>query len=180
MTTSKHARGKKAKEALDPEPVPETTPCRNCGLDIIVPRICRHGKKRLNCHGTGCVSAHLDDHNVIDCLERTIAIPHGPDLVIWRSGHRPAHDRSRTFPNGAPTDTFGHALEAFIHMLELRQLEQHGSMMPVERRCAMGRLFGLHTKISDTRGCRPRAIQGVQIDDWLWDIAQQPLAWINV
>jgi hypothetical protein len=171
MTMSKHVRLSKA---------PETTPCKKCGQDIIIPRTCRHGKKRLNCHGTGCISAHMDEHNVNNCPERTISIPNGPDVVIWRPGPRPAQDPTLTLPNGAPMDAFGHALEAFINMLEFRQIGRHGSRMPIERRSAMVRLFGIHTKIADYRECRPKAIQGVQIDDWLWDIAQQPLAWINV
>ncbi|OAP61495.1 hypothetical protein AYL99_03698 [Fonsecaea erecta] len=44
-------------------PPPKTVPCPRCHEEIIVPKTCKHGKKLINCQGTGCTTAHIDEHN---------------------------------------------------------------------------------------------------------------------
>ncbi|EHY54982.1 hypothetical protein HRR83_005760 [Exophiala dermatitidis] len=56
-------RKKKAPQKDTSTPAPKTIACANCGDSIIVPKQCKHGKKLVNCQGTGCSTAHIMDHN---------------------------------------------------------------------------------------------------------------------
>ncbi|KAJ9617311.1 hypothetical protein H2200_001032 [Cladophialophora chaetospira] len=64
MPPKKKARNNKARKNQEEVPRPPTTvSCPKCSEDIIVPKTCKHGKKLLNCQGTGCTTAHLEEHN---------------------------------------------------------------------------------------------------------------------
>jgi len=61
MAPKNKPRNNKLKKSQDPRP-PITTPCPRCNEAIIVPKTCKHGKKLINCQGTGCGTAHIEEH----------------------------------------------------------------------------------------------------------------------
>ncbi|KAI1622046.1 hypothetical protein EDD37DRAFT_503685 [Exophiala viscosa] len=62
----------------DPPPPPKTVDCEVCQQPIIIPKTCRHGKKLINCQGTGCSTAHIGAHENV--------CPGGLGQMIVRQG----------------------------------------------------------------------------------------------
>ena len=124
MAPKKKSRNNKTKKQQEgtPRPLP-TIPCQRCSEDIIVPKTCRHGKKLINCQGTGCTTAHIAEHDA-HCpaaVRPTLHFLAMHDLTLQVNALvKLRHGKAPRYVGGTPwTEWFG-ALErgspAYVHM----------------------------------------------------------------
>ncbi|KIW29456.1 uncharacterized protein PV07_05270 [Cladophialophora immunda] len=136
----KNRRNKVATQAqTQSTPTPKTVSCPRCNEQIVIPKTCKHGKKLINCQGTGCTTAHFDEHNA-NC--RLVPPSNPADTPSGMSGM--PKPRSPSVQVSDLSKTFQSAHTA-----------------------AMGTLSEQLTALKKRRGKDPRYVQGIPIGEWL-------------
>ncbi|KIW87589.1 uncharacterized protein Z519_11914 [Cladophialophora bantiana CBS 173.52] len=150
--------------------VPKTIPCHRCGEEIIVPKACKHGKKLINCQGTGCTTAHIDEHNA-NCR---LAAPFRPSTMPQRmqgTSSGTAAGLREPEPIPVKSDLLASTPDAPVYGSWVTgppngRLTDLLKSFPSTRTVAMGHLSEQLTRLRAHRGKLPRYIQGVPLDEW--------------
>ncbi|EXJ60632.1 hypothetical protein A1O7_04785 [Cladophialophora yegresii CBS 114405] len=188
MAPKKKIRNNKAKKSQEENPRPPTTiTCPKCDEAIIVPRTCKHGKKLINCQGTGCTTTHIEEHNA-HCIPITISAPKRPKAP---SGPAPDHRSNLNDVEiaasilGGPTDpvvAYWSAVRAAReenNRLAKRHAETLASMTP-ERLHAMGALTVQLNAAVKSRGGKPvRYLEGAPFTEWFSKLESGPYDDVN-
>ncbi|EXJ74662.1 uncharacterized protein A1O5_01355 [Cladophialophora psammophila CBS 110553] len=150
---------------------PKTVPCPRCGEGIIVPKACKHGKKLINCQGTGCTTAHIDEHNA-NCRPAAPSRPSNmPERMPGTSSGTAAGLRE---PEPIPVKSYLPASSTpdapvygpWVTGPPNGRLADLLKTFSSTHTVAMGHLSEQLTRLRAHRGKLPRYIQGMPIDEW--------------
>jgi hypothetical protein len=183
MAPRRKFRNNKAKKNQEEIPrAPTTIPCPKCGEAITVPRTCKHGKKLINCQGTGCTTAHIEEHNA-HCVPVTISAPKRPKAPRGLAPEERISMDDAEFEApvvGDPSDPRAvyrstiHAIHQENDRLAERRAKTLDSMTP-ERLHAMGALTVQLNEAIKFRGGKPvRYLEGVPFTEWLSKLEKGP------
>ncbi|ETI24519.1 hypothetical protein G647_03888 [Cladophialophora carrionii CBS 160.54] len=182
MAPKRKARNNKAKKNQEENPRPPTTiPCLKCGEAITVPRACKHGKKLINCQGTGCTTAHIEEHNA-HCIPATISAPKRPKAPRGLAPEERINLDDVGIAPPALGGSYRSAIDAAYRendRLAKRRAETLASMTP-ERLHAMGALTVQLNAAVKSRGGKPaRYLEGVPFTEWFSKLEKGPYDNIN-
>ncbi|KIX94164.1 uncharacterized protein Z520_10190 [Fonsecaea multimorphosa CBS 102226] len=162
---------------------PKTVSCPRCNEEIVVPKTCKHGKKLINCQGTGCTTAHLDEHNA-DCRPITPSKPANMPPGIPRRTSRRAP--GVIVPPSTPVALDPSVLTA---QSPLDSMWANGpSNIPVSDRfpalsstytLAVEELSKQLATLKTRRGKQPRYVQGIPIDEWFQGLEEGSAQEVN-
>ena len=176
MAPKKKIRNNKAKKIQEdgPRPLP-TVPCEACGDPITIPRTCRHGKKLINCQGTGCTTAHFDEHNAHCNGSLAIVRPSAP-LGLSKAEVAAELDD----PELRQQLGLNRTEASVIQSQEIRErLKRRGETLaniaPV-RLAAMGLLTHELNAVIRTRAGKPaRYVEGLPFVEWFSKLEKGPI-----
>ncbi|OAL26898.1 hypothetical protein AYO20_09931 [Fonsecaea nubica] len=156
---------------------PKTVACPRCNKAIIVPKACKHGKKLINCQGTGCGTAHLVEHDA-SCQPLNPPKPANPSLGQPRSSHETATAPTLplvtlTMPDVSP------AHSAWILGPPKSQVADLSKTFPANHLIAMQELSEQLRSVKECRNKQPRYVQGIPIDEWLERLEKESAAEVN-
>ena len=187
MAPKKKTRNSKTKKDQDDVPrAPFTIPCQHCGEDIIVPKACKHGKKLINCQGTGCTTAHLEEHNATCAALSTLTASTRPRVQTESTGgrktalHDVPEDIVARWDDGSPiTETQIQRLRLHTMKEENERLASMRAATPTtmtpERLQAMAALtVQLNATIKTRGGKAVRYLEGIPFTEWFANMENGP------
>jgi hypothetical protein len=180
MAPKKKFRNNKAKKNEEDNPRPKpTVPCQNCGEPITVPQTCKHGKKLINCQGTGCTRAHIQEHSV-NC--KALVAPIRSKAPMGLSEIEATSELND--PKVHEAGNIDRTTASVIMTKELnerkRLREQSLANMSLTRLAAMGVLMQQVNAIVRLRGGKPtKYIEGLPFKEWLSKVEKGPIMFVD-